>query len=612
MFRQISLVIVKGRNQRCLSSNTQNNRVGVGTIRASSVKQSSNKRSTLLTELSHRYPVHLIPVTTSSSEAAGAAVVSISSYGGGMVAGDETRLELCTESPGAVLAVVTQGSTRVYCPPQQNAKLCQSIVNVHVASESLLVYAPDPTAVYRDASLSQTAELHLQDDSSSLVWVDWFSSGRGSYTSANKETKQDEFWSQSLLSSNTLVLRDKNTVLVERIRLEAGGVFGFEMDPNSKFRAFATVILHGPKVRECVLACNDLARHLMQPYCRVRVPFDDHTPNNELQKLTQLSGRVLTSISQVDENTHVARIVTTSNEDMYRVLHACLGVPLQPVLGTQLYRDRIHSMALSAVPDEQTILPQQHRRSHTLADTRVLAENMDTRTLWAAYLLADSGLPTGGFAHSAGLEAASQMCLLEALPNYIETSLETMLQQMIPMILTGHELHTNHQHNNDQFEALYKELNTQVHALLVSNATACRASLSQGEALRRIASKSQAATTTTLLPNNNNDDLAHFGPVFGILASSWGLTPTQACHLMGYVLARDLVSSAVRLNLLGPLQAVEMLRTVSPVVEHCLDSAQTHFIDKPLSRLDQCATRSPVVETIQPCHDLLAERLFRT
>ena len=97
-----------------------------------------------------------------------------SSFGGGLVAGDQTRLELRVgENTRCFLG--TQASTKIY----RNAGLraCSHVTQATLEENSRLVFAPDPVQPFTDSSYAQRQEFRLAAGAG-LALVDWFSSGR--------------------------------------------------------------------------------------------------------------------------------------------------------------------------------------------------------------------------------------------------------------------------------------------------------------------------------------------------------------------------------------------------------------------------------------------------
>jgi urease accessory protein len=100
--------------------------------------------------------------------------VVLSSYGGGMVAGDVIRLR-ATVQAGARLIISTQASTRIF------RSIDEAVAEQHTAGElgenALAVIFPDPVVLQAESRYRQVQEWHLQP-SSLLFLVDWFHSGR--------------------------------------------------------------------------------------------------------------------------------------------------------------------------------------------------------------------------------------------------------------------------------------------------------------------------------------------------------------------------------------------------------------------------------------------------
>jgi urease accessory protein len=104
-----------------------------------------------------------------------AAWVYTSSYGGGLVDGDEIAVEV-TVGPGATAFLSTQASTKVYRSPRGT----RADLSADVAAGGLLVLAPDPVVCFAGSRYRQTQQINLADDGA-LVLIDWLTSGRRAF-----------------------------------------------------------------------------------------------------------------------------------------------------------------------------------------------------------------------------------------------------------------------------------------------------------------------------------------------------------------------------------------------------------------------------------------------
>ena len=231
----------------------------------------------------------------------------------------------------------------------------------------------------------------------------------------------------------------------------------------------ATLLLHGPASQPVAKRAISLSHHLAASCTRTRPSYDsfgteleDENKDHMQPLLNSLGGKVLLSVTPVkhkhnekehDEQsapTHVVRILAESNEDIYRVLHYCLKPCATHLGGLEPYRDRIHSSRTVAnngkssitlqtkqvsnhqkQQEENKIQIQQQTRQRK-SDLNSIANKLifgnqhrdvtfDKEAWFRLCTLSDSALPVGSFAHSLGIEAASQMNLFidegkEAIP----------------------------------------------------------------------------------------------------------------------------------------------------------------------------------------------------
>eukprot|EP01052_Picozoa_sp_SAG31_P038161 SAG31_NODE_5047_length_2778_cov_3.375887_1_plen_179_part_00 len=142
--------------------------------------------------------------------------------------------------------------------------------------------------------------------------------------------------------------------------------------------------------------------------------------------------------------------------------------------------------SISRVPQSQHSLSTVSARSlltWSAADAATPAKNTAAGH-WVMLQLSDSSLPTGGFAHSAGLEAAWQQGVISGR-NSLETFLRSSLDQAssvgLPHVSAGHDLAVRaaKSPSTEGAERLiegWSVLDNQLHAIARANHVACRAS----------------------------------------------------------------------------------------------------------------------------------------
>jgi urease accessory protein len=159
-----------------------------------------------------------------------------SSFGGGLVAGDETRLEV-TLGPAARCFLGTQASTKVYRNPAQLP--CGHVTQAKLDAGALLVFAPDPVQAFAGSTYAQRQEFHLAPDAS-LVLLDWFTSGRAA---------RGERWAFSRFASRNDVFVDGQRAFLDSIRLDASDGTLDSSHRVGRFNCFATLLVIGPLVQ---------------------------------------------------------------------------------------------------------------------------------------------------------------------------------------------------------------------------------------------------------------------------------------------------------------------------------------------------------------------------
>lgn len=217
---------------------------------------------------------------------------------------------------------------------------------------------------------------------------------------------------------------------------------------------------------------------------------------------------------------------------------------------------------------------------------------------WLSWQLADSNFPSGAFAHSAGLESATQAGLLPdnvALRSWLLWSTQNALSTSIGYINVVHA---------DPQSLLAMDRHADTTQL---NAVARRASVAMGNGLLAAAAvafaKQGCAADKRLLRAAQAS--CHVAPVYGAVTARLGLPLVDSQRLWLFQQLRDSLSAAVRLNRLGPLAAQAML---ADLAEPCLELLNDHAHDDERS----ICSSGAVVDVIAGGHDRLYSRLFQS
>ena len=220
--------------------------------------------------------------------------------------------------------------------------------------------------------------------------------------------------------------------------------------------------------------------------------------------------------------------------------------------------------------------------------------------------LADSAFPTGGFAHSLGLEAAWQHGEVRNrtdLVSFIEAGLQQLGHAALPFVTAAFDA----PEKLSEFDQLCDVFTT--------NHVANRASRAQGRAflsaVERIFSERGAYAAS---PLNGSSELkrpegrapfAHFAPVFGALMRGLNVPRQIALRLFFFNQLRSVFAAAVRLNIIGPMEAQMLQQRAAVKAEEMLVRCKS-------LTLDDLAQTSPLLDLWQGAQDRLYSRLFQS
>lgn len=212
--------------------------------------------------------------------------------------------------------------------------------------------------------------------------------------------------------------------------------------------------------------------------------------------------------------------------------------------------------------------------------------------------LADSALPTGGYAYSNGLESAAKLGLIRTLDefrDYVESFLLQLSDCELPFIGACFAAPTPIPDQSllpivEAYDAL-----TWLPLTRRWSTTTARTWLNLFE---------------RLYPDVRADDLRgwfgrhHIEPQFTIVYALTmrlaGYSSTDARTLLRYMSVRDQITAAIRLGLLGPADAHAMLH------DFCADSAT-----EPPGDFTEAFRSSPVLELAQAAHQRVYAKLFQ-
>jgi urease accessory protein len=240
---------------------------------------------------------------------------------------------------------------------------------------------------------------------------------------------------------------------------------------------------------------------------------------------------------------------------------------------------------------------------------------------WVTWQLADSAFPTGGFAHSNGLEAACQNGEVRSandLAGWLEASLNQLGHGSLPFV-------TAFRDGQLSFEELDR-----VCDCFTLNHVANRASRLQGKALwtnakkifglphldsgrnLRHCSNEEQLETKHSDPMSGEETTAataapfyHLAPTFGAVTRALDFGREPAARLFMFLHLRGVVVGAVRLGIVGPVQGQTLEHRFGARCEVLL----TRFLN---FTIDDLAQTAPLLEIWQGTQDRLYSRLFQS
>ena len=223
---------------------------------------------------------------------------------------------------------------------------------------------------------------------------------------------------------------------------------------------------------------------------------------------------------------------------------------------------------------------------------------MTAQARWRILQIADSAFPTGGFAHSAGLEAAvnaGEARSPERLESWLEAHLWNVGTSSLPFVASAY----------DRPSTVW-EVDARVDAQM-TNHVANRASRTQGRAFAATCARvfDEADIAALARTTASRNVAAHLAPVFGATLAALGVERRDALGLHLLFALRGITSAAIRLGLVGPHEAQRMQRRHAETLDAVL-AACSHLGP------EEAASAAPLVDLYGSTHDRLDARLFQS
>ena len=215
--------------------------------------------------------------------------------------------------------------------------------------------------------------------------------------------------------------------------------------------------------------------------------------------------------------------------------------------------------------------------------------------MWTLLQLADSAFPTGGFAHSAGLEAAAQAGEVQGPDGVQRFAREAIWQAgwgALPLVRGAF-----------RDDSALPVLDARADAFL-ANHVANRASRTQGRAFLSTAVRVFPDRMAPLQARASGLKL-HLAPIWGAAVSALQIALADAQRVFLWSTARNVLSAAVRLGLAGTHEAQALLASLGSLLD------QVHATCGELG-VDALAQPAPLADLLQGTHDRLYSRLFQS
>ncbi|EDO45016.1 predicted protein [Nematostella vectensis] len=226
-------------------------------------------------------------------------------------------------------------------------------------------------------------------------------------------------------------------------------------------------------------------------------------------------------------------------------------------------------------------------------------EIVDQTYVWELLQISDSAFPTGGFSHSLGLEAAAKnghVSSLESFKTFIKSALQNTASFSLPYLSDAYH------HFNDLSHITC--LDQRLHAFM-SNHVTKRASIRQGTSLLHTSCVAFRKVEFKLLKEKLDSETfhGHYAVVTGVVCAVLKMSLAAVQKMFMFCSLRSILSCAVRLGHIGPLEAQSLHYNLREIAE----TFRQEYADTPVA---MATTTAPHLDIIQGTHDQLFSKLF--
>ena len=215
---------------------------------------------------------------------------------------------------------------------------------------------------------------------------------------------------------------------------------------------------------------------------------------------------------------------------------------------------------------------------------------------WVIWQILDSAFPTGGFAHSWGLESAWQCGEVAdegALGRFVRDSVLQAGRAALPLVNAAWA-----------DTAPYDRLDALCDAFL-TNPVANRASRVQGRALTSTCARTWPTAVLMSIDAEAKRGCGHLPPSFGATTRALEIPRPVVQQMFLFMTARGVLSAAVRLGIVGSYQSQRLQTSCTAHLDAVLGACAE------LGEEDLAQT-APIIDLLQSAHDRLYSRLFQS